>query len=103
MNSNPEIRKAYEAENERDYIAQATFGSIVSIPLQLSCLVMDFFMYGSRNMALFWTFVKIRVAVAMLTLVVFIWFRSRPQSCPRRLFGITWFFGPLLMVLWMIY
>ncbi|HSY19597.1 MAG TPA: ATP-binding protein [Candidatus Acidoferrales bacterium] len=102
MTSNPEIRKAYEAENERDYIAQATFGSIVSIPLQLSCLVMDWFMYGDRP-GLFMDFVKIRIAVALLTLLVFTWFRSRPQSCPRRLFGITWFGGPLLMVLWMMY
>src|SRR5882672_4090956 len=103
MNNHPEIKKAYEAENERDYIAQAMFGSIVSIPLQLSCLVMDYFMYGATNMALFWTFVKVRVAIAMLTLFVLIWFRSRPESCPRRLFGIAWFGGPLLMVLWMIY
>jgi len=103
MTSNPEIRKAYEAENERDYVAQASFGSIVSIPLQLSCLVMDYFMYGATNMALFWVFVKIRIVVALTTLFVFTWYRSRPQSCPRRLFGITWFGGPLLMVLWMMY
>ncbi|MBW8863777.1 MAG: response regulator [Verrucomicrobia bacterium] len=102
MNS-PEFKQAYEAENQRDYIAQATFGSIISIPLQLSCLVMDWFMYGASNHALFWTFVKIRVAIALLTLSVLIWFRHRPESCPRRVFGITWFFGPLLMVLWMIY
>ncbi len=103
MTTNPEIQRAYEAENERDYIAQASFGSMVSVPLQLSCLVMDYFMYGATNMALFWVFVKIRIVVALTTLFVFTWFRSRPQSCPRRLFGITWFGGPLLMVLWMMY
>ncbi|HEV2693117.1 MAG TPA: ATP-binding protein [Verrucomicrobiae bacterium] len=101
MNS-PEFKRAYEAENQRDYIAQATFGSIVSIPLQLSCLVMDYFMYGDQP-GLFMEFVKIRVAVAMLTLSVFMWFRYRPESCPRRLFGITWYGGPMLMVLWMLY
>ncbi|HEY5042555.1 MAG TPA: ATP-binding protein [Verrucomicrobiae bacterium] len=102
MNSNPEIQKAYEAENHRDYIAQATFGSIVSIPLQLSCLVMDHFMYGDKP-GLFAMFVKVRIIVALLTLLVLVWFRSRPNSCPRQLFGVTWFGGPLLMVLWMLY
>jgi signal transduction histidine kinase len=97
-----DIQKAYEAENQRDYVAQATLGSMVSIPLQLSCLVMDYFMYGDRP-GLFITFVKVRVAVAAFTLLVLVWFRKQPHLCPRRVFGVTWFTGPLLMVLWMIY
>ena len=95
----PEFQHAYEAENRRDYIANATIGSIVSIPLQLSCLVMDNVMYHD-NIALF---IKVRACVALWTLLVLLWFKRSPATCPLRLFGITWFTGPLIMVLWMIY
>ena len=98
--SHQAIHSAYEEQNARDYIKNATLGTIVSIPLQLSCSVMDHFMCPHY----WWTFLKVRVAVAMLTAIVWAWFRSGwPVSCPRRIYGITWFTGPLLMVLWMIY
>ncbi|HEX5222472.1 MAG TPA: ATP-binding protein [Verrucomicrobiae bacterium] len=100
--NDPEFQKAYEEQNERDYIRNAMFGSIVSIPLQLSCLVMDHFMYGHIP-GLFATFVKVRVFVALLTLFVLLWFKRSESTCPKRLFGVTWFGAPLLMVLWMIY
>ena len=41
MISDAEIKGSYEEQNRRDYIANATFGSIVSIPLRLSCSFMD--------------------------------------------------------------
>src|SRR6185369_13582023 len=97
--TDPEILSAYEEQNRRDYIANAAFGSLVSIPLQLSCSVMDYAMYPK-----YWfdPFFKIRICIALLTGLVWAWFKS-PWPCHRRIFGITWFTGPLLMVLWMIY
>jgi two-component system, sensor histidine kinase PhcS len=97
------FQSSYEEKNRRDYIAAATLGTMVSIPLQLSCSVMDYFMYyGLDHGRLWWLFLKIRIAVAALTALVWFWFNSR-RPCHRRIFGITWFTGPLLMVLWMIY
>ncbi len=97
--NDPEFQKAYEEQNRRDYIANATLGTMVSIPLQLSCSVMDYFMYPDKV----WPFFKLRVAAALLTFLVWLWFKSQVVYCHRRIFGVTWFFGPLLMVLWMIY
>src|SRR3954447_7684168 len=97
--NDPEFQKAYEEQNRRDYIANATLGTIVSIPLNLSCSVMDRFMYPE----LMWPFFRLRVACGILTLLVWIWFRSGVGGCHRRIFGTTWFLGPLLMIFWMIY
>jgi signal transduction histidine kinase len=97
--SDPEIQKAYEEQNRRDYISNATLGTIVSIPLNLSCSVMDYFMYPDKT----WLFFKLRLCTAILTLMVWAWFKSPNGRCHRRIFGVTWFMGPLLMILWMIY
>src|SRR5437588_4150495 len=96
--NDPEIQHAYEEQNRRDYIANAVFGSMVSIPLQLSCSVMDYKMYPEKGDS----FLKVRLGVALLTGLVWVWFKS-PWPCHRRIFGTTWFLGPLIMVLWMIY
>jgi len=94
-----EFQKAYGEQNQRDYIANARFGSIVSIPLNLSCSIMDYFMYPSWT----WSFFKLRVACGILTSLVWLWFTKSPGPVLRRAYGVTWFGGPLLMVLWMIY
>jgi signal transduction histidine kinase len=93
----PEFLRAYEEQNERDYVANATFGSIVSIPLNLSCSVMDHFMYPDK----LWPFLKLRLLCGLLTLLV--WTAFKRGVCHRRVFGVTWFMGPLLMIFWMIY
>ena len=36
----PAFQEAFEEQNKRDYLANARFGSMVSIPLNLSCSVM---------------------------------------------------------------
>ena len=101
--SGADFQRSYEEKNQRDYIAAATLGTIVSIPLQLSCSIMDWFMYRQKDGGhLWWTFLKIRIAVALLTALVWFWFNS-PRPCHRRIYGTTWFTGPLIMVLWMIY
>lgn len=97
--SEPDFQKEYEEQNRRDYIANARFGSIVSIPLNLSCSVMDHFMYPDKM----WPFFKLRVACGILTALIWFWFTRPKSSCPLRVFGITWFTGPLLMIYWMIY
>jgi signal transduction histidine kinase len=96
--NDPEIQKAYEEQNLRDYVRNAVFGSIVSIPLNLSCSVMDYYMYPGKVVGFF----KLRVACGILTVLVWAWFKS-PRPCHRRIFGVTWFMGPLMMILWMIY
>src|SRR5436190_913740 len=94
-----DFHKAYEEQNRRDYIANARFGSIVSIPLNLSCSIMDHFMYPDKM----WPFFKLRLACGILTSLIWFWF-SRPKGgCPLRVFGVTWFMGPLVMIFWMIY
>jgi signal transduction histidine kinase len=95
--NDPEFLRAYREQNQRDYIANATFGSIVSIPLNLSCSVMDHFMYPDK----LWPFFKLRLLCGILTLMVFAAFKR--GICHRRIFGVTWFMGPLMMIFWMIY
>jgi len=95
--NDPEFLTAYEEQNRRDYIANATFGSIVSIPLNLSCSVMDHFMYPE----MLWPFFKLRMMCGILTGLV--WAAFKRGYCPRRVFGVTWFMGPLLMIFYMIY
>ncbi len=103
MSPQEDFQRSLAEKNQRDYIAAATLGSMVSIPLQLSCSIMDYFMYYQRDHGrMWWLFLKVRCAVALLTAVVWFWFKSS-RPCHRRIFGITWFTGPLLMVLWMIY
>ena len=96
--NNPEILKAYEELNHREYIRNAVFGSIVSIPLNLSCSVMDYYMYPDKM----WAFFKLRVLCGLVTALVWAWFKS-PHPCHRRIFGIAWFMGPLMMIFWMLY
>lgn len=95
--NNPEFEKAYNEQNERDYLANARFGSLVSIPLNLSCSVMDYFMYPGHT----WSFLKLRIACGILTSLVWLW--CTKAGGPRVIFGVTWFMGPLMMILWMIY
>jgi signal transduction histidine kinase len=96
--NDPEILRAYEDLNHREYIRNAMFGSIVSIPLNLSCSVMDYYMYPDKM----WAFFKLRVLCGLVTALVWAWFKS-PRPCHRRVFGIAWFMGPLMMIFWMLY
>ncbi|MCU0786662.1 MAG: ATP-binding protein [Verrucomicrobia bacterium] len=94
-----EFQKAYNDENRRDYVAAATLGTFVSMPLNLFCSIMDYFMYPDRV----WVFFKARVLSTFLVGLVWVWFRSPLGRSHRRLFGVTWFMSPLVMILWMIY
>jgi signal transduction histidine kinase len=93
-----EFQKAYEDQNRRDYIASATLGTVVSIPLNLFCSIMDHFMYPKMMPQFF----KARVFSVVVTALAWTWFKTRVgRSYPR--FEVAWFMSPLVMILWMVY
>ncbi len=98
MNS-PEFHKAFEEQNRRDYIASATLGTAVSIPLNLFCSLMDGLMYP-RLWALY---LKVRVISVSLVALAWLWHKSPLGRSHLRLYGMVWYMSPLMMILWMIY
>lgn len=97
MNS-PEFQRQFEEQNRRDFITAATIGTAICIPLNLSCLLMDDYMYPER----FWIFFKARIISVMATALGWLWFRTKfGQQHPR--YGVMWFLSPQIMILWMIY
>ncbi len=95
----PEFQTAYEEQTRRDYVAAAKLGTAVSIPLNLLCSIMDWWMYPG----LLEKFFVARLGSAFLVGLAWIWFRNPRNSFQRRLFGITWFASPLAVILWMVY
>ncbi len=98
MNS-PEFQKAYAAENRQDQIYYSTLATALSIILNLSCSVMDHFMYPE----LAGLFFEVRLACVALLALVWLWFKSPWGNAHHRIFGATWYAIPLAMILWMIY
>ena len=96
---NPDFQKAYAAQNRHDQIYYSTLATALSIILNLSCSVMDHFMYPE----LAGLFFKVRLASVLLLALVWIWFRSPWGNAHHRIFGATWYAIPLAMILWMIY
>jgi signal transduction histidine kinase len=97
--NNPEFQRAYEEQNQRDYVAGAVLGTCVSIPLNLFCAIMDHFMYPD----MMWVFFPARVYSVVVIALVWAWFKSPWGRSHTRLFGVTWYLSPLVMILWMIY
>ena len=97
--NDPEFQRAYEEQNRREYIARATLGAILSITLNLFCSIMDYFMYREQWLL----FLKVRICSVMLVLLVWAWFRSPMGRSHYRVFGVTWYLSPLVIILWMIY
>ena len=94
----PEFQKAYEEQNRRDYIAAATLGTAVCIPLNLLCPFMDHAMYPDKAAL----FLKARLISVLVTGLGWLWFKTKiGRAHPR--FGAMWFLSPQLMILWMIY
>jgi signal transduction histidine kinase len=93
-----DFQQAYAEQNRRDYIAAATLGTLVSIPLNLLCLIMDNSMFHDK-----WSdFFQARLCSVVVTAVAWAWFRTRfGRAHPR--FEVAWFMSPLLMILWMLY
>ena len=98
MNS-PEFQVAYAEQNRRDQIYYSTLATALSIILNLSCSVMDHFMYPD----LAGLFFKVRLASVLLLALVWVWFKSPWGNAHHRIFGATWYAIPLAMILWMIY
>ena len=95
----PDFQKAFEQQNRRDYIASATLGTYVSIPLNLFCSIMDWLMYPD----LWWLYFKARVISVSLVALAWIWHKSPLGRSHLRLYGMVWYMSPLMMILWMIY
>ena len=98
MNS-AEFQQAYARQNRQDQIYYSTLATALSIILNLSCSVMDHFMYPE----LAGLFFKVRLASVLLLALVWIWFKSPWGNAHHRIFGATWYAIPLTMILWMIY
>jgi signal transduction histidine kinase len=95
--NDPAFQKAYAEQNRRDYIAAATLGTWVSIPLNLFCSIMDHFMYQDEK-----GFLAARLCSVFVTALSWCWFKTRlGRAHPR--FEVAWFMSPLLMILWMIF
>jgi two-component system sensor histidine kinase PhcS len=93
------FQKAYAAQNRQDQIYYSTLATALSIILNLSCAVMDHFMYPSQAGLFF----KVRLVSALLLAIVWVWFKSPWGNAHHRIFGATWYAIPLVMILWMIY
>jgi two-component system sensor histidine kinase PhcS len=96
--NNPDIQKAYEEQNRRDYITNATLATVIQIPLNLSCSIMDYFMYRDQWLLFF----KVRICSVLVVALAWLNFKLRPQNSKRGL-GIFWIISPLLMILWLIH
>ena len=95
----PEFQKAYAAQNRQDQIYYSTQATVLSIILNLSCSVMDHYMYPELAAL----FLKVRLASVLLLVLVWLWFNSPWGNAYHRIFGATWYAIPMVMILWMIY
>ena len=93
-----EFQREYEEQNRRDFIAAATLGTAICIPLNLLCLFMDHYMYPDKAPL----FLKARLISVLVTGVGWFWFRTKiGRANPR--YETMWFLSPQVMILWMIY
>ena len=97
--SDPEFQKAYAEQNRRDQISNSTLATVLSIILNLSCSVMDYFMYPEK----WWLFFKVRLASIGVVALTWVWFRSPLGRNHHRIFGVMWYASPLAIILWLIY
>ncbi len=95
----PDFQEAFEEQNTRDYIASATLGTCVSIPLNLFCSIMDRLMYYDLRRPFF----HARVISVSLVALAWIWHKSPLGRSHVRFYGMMWYMSPLMMILWMIY
>jgi signal transduction histidine kinase len=93
-----EFQNAYAEQNRRDYIVAAKLATAIQIPLNLSCSIMDHFMYPGKKWPFFWA----RVCSVAVAALGWAWFRTAYGRANPRL-QVAWFMSPLLMILWMIY
>ena len=93
-----EFQKAYEEQNRRDYITNATIATVIQIPLNLFCSVMDFVVYPEKGSL----FLKARVISVLLVVLAWVCYKI-PQGNSTRRFGVVWIMSPLVMILWLIY
>ena len=68
----PEFQQAYVEQNRRDQITYSTLATVLSMVLNLTCSVMDYFMYPSKV----WLFFQVRLCSIALVALSWVWFRS---------------------------
>ena len=94
------FQRTYAEEERRDYIARATIGTFVSIPLNLFCLIMDYYMYAAHPDYKY--LLPARIISVSITAFVWFWYKT-PMGKKHPHWGCAWYLSPLLMILWMIY
>jgi signal transduction histidine kinase len=94
--SDAKFQSAYEEQNRLDFIAAATLGTVICVPLNLSCTLMDFFVYPGQ-LKLFFT---LRCISAAITVLGWFWLHTKiGRAHPR--YAVMWFLSPLVMILLM--
>ena len=96
--SDPEFQQAYEEQNRRDYITNATIATVIQIPLNLFCSLMDFVVYPDKWLL----FLKARLCSVLLVVLAWVYYKIPREKSPHR-FGVVWIMSPLVMILWLIY
>ncbi len=96
--NDPEFQRAYDEQNKRDYITNATIATVIQIPLNFFCSIMDFFVYHDKWLL----FLKLRTCSVLLVALAWLWYKIRSGNSQRR-FGVFWIMSPLIMIQWMIY
>jgi signal transduction histidine kinase len=90
------FQSAYEEQNRLDFIAAATLGTVICVPLNLSCTLMDFFVYPGQ-LKFFFT---LRCISAAITVLGWFWLQTKiGRAHPR--YAVMWFLSPLVMILLM--
>lgn len=94
-----EFHQAYTEQNRRDQITYSTLATVLSIILNLSCSVMDYFVYPTY----WWLFLKVRIASVIVVALTWVWFQRPMGRKHHRIFGVMWYASPFIIILWMIY
>src|SRR5580700_6376412 len=98
--NNPEIHNALAEYDRRDSISNSTVGCLLAIALMpLGSFSMDYFVYRSH----LWPFLQLRVASAMLTLIVLWLLRSRWSPKYYRALRMAWYWIPMIFIACLIY
>lgn len=100
--SNTEIKSAYAEYDRSDSISNAKVGCILaSILMPAGSFTMDFFMY--RHKDLLWPFFQLRMASAVLTLLVLAALFSKHATKHYRVLRMAWYWVPMLFIACLIY
>ena len=99
---NTEIKSAYAEYDRSDSISNAKVGCILaSILMPAGSFTMDFYMY--KDKALLWPFFQLRMASAVLTLLVLAALYSKHAIKHYRVLRMAWYWIPMIFIACLIY